>query len=131
MYKEFPDTGKLRNELKTALDRYKEEDKEYIDSRIADVFIVGSVPKGDFVPNKSDLDIVVILGNSPHEPICLGFDSYLREDYQSKLIQTANMPINQVDVGVYSANNYHDRIGDEKVYSCKYSRYVPLSDITV
>jgi len=62
---------------------------------------------------------------------CLGFDSYLREDYQSKLIQTANMPINQVDVGVHSANNYHDRIGDEKVYSCKYSRYVPLSDITV
>lgn len=127
----FPNPAELLTEIKKALNKYKQEDEEYIDATLVDVFIVGSVCNGKFVPYKSDLDIIVILKNSPHESICLGFDSYLREDYQSNLISCINMPIKKVDVGVYSSKNFKSYIDDEEVYSCIFSRRMDVSTISI
>ncbi len=123
----FPDGHALLTELQDALSHYQREDSDYQDARIADALIVGSAITDDFIPYESDLDLIVVLANSPHEPVALGFDTFLREDYQHHLVAAAGMPISTVDVGVYSADNYKDRIDDETVYSCTFCTFTQLS----
>lgn len=132
--RDFPDADKIYKIIEESLVEYKKEDSEYQNSSVYDVFIVGSVAKNEYEPNESDLDLVVIIENSPHSPICLGFDTYLREGYymnsgtpiRNRIMRVANINITGVDIGVYSENNYASLIDDEEVYSCKHNKYISI-----
>lgn len=132
--RDFPNTDKIYAIIEESLFEYKKEDSAYEDSSVQDVFIVGSVAKNEYKPNKSDLDLVVIIENSPHSPIGLGFDTYLREGYSmsggtpiiNRIMHASNIKITGVDIGVYSGNNYKNLIDDEEVYSCKHNKYISI-----
>lgn len=128
--REFPNPDNLLTQVNESLKKYKEEDLEYEDAQIKDVLIVGSVSKEEYVPYQSDLDIIVILKNSPHKPICLGYDCFLMENtqIQQNLLQAANIPVNKVDVGVYSEENYDKYIDDKIVFSCKEKNHINLNN---
>lgn len=122
----FPNTSRLVTEIENVLREYKIEDNDFKNSNIFDVYLVGSILRDDFTPYESDLDIVVILCNSPYGPVVLGFDSYLCEDYQNILKKASEIPISKVDVGVYSAKEYQTMIEDNNIYSCMKSQYISL-----
>jgi len=126
----FPNTSNLYTQISTALTDYKKENTEFNDAIIKDVLIVGSVAHNNFKRGESDLDLVVILENSPYKPIVMGFDTYLRESkYQSILLRDSGMPISEVDVGVYAGKDYKNYIEDDKVYSIKYESMMDLEQI--
>lgn len=121
-----PNTERLLHELEGAINSYAKEDSTYQDVELVDIYLVGSVFTEDFKPNRSDLDIVVVLKNTEQTGVIAGFDTYLREDRQNNLVRASEMPVSKVDVGVYCSDTYHNHIDDQKAYSCKYNRSVDI-----
>lgn len=122
----FPSVNHLLEAIEQGLQAYAEEDERFSNTEVVDVFLVGSVGTDGFRPGDSDLDICVILNNTPKTGVQAGIDTFYREDWQQELHHASEMNITGVDVGVYGSDNYTDFIDDEKVYSCQYRSWVKI-----
>lgn len=58
---------KIQNELKEALDFFVSSCKEFFNSHLVSIYLVGSIPRGEYIHGSSDINMIVITDFDSHE----------------------------------------------------------------
>lgn len=118
--------GRVVEAVESAKRAYACEAGWFSSAQVCDVFIVGSAITDEFVRGESDVDLCISVSHPDETGVVIGFDTFLREEYQSTLQRGVPRGTPFVDIGVYTSDTIHEHVDDETVFSCVEDRFLTL-----